>query len=103
VATSSTAKLLLAEQRVVSDTLQFALRASRGDDLPVHGDGTSHRSFLFVEDVAEAFDVVLHKVGSAFLRRPVVRQQACTGTSSSQLRTLQLVLGYPAGRYWRGL
>jgi UDP-glucose 4,6-dehydratase len=40
---------------------KFALRASRGDDLPVHGDGTSHRSFLFVEDVAEAFDVVLHK------------------------------------------
>lgn len=42
--------------------LQFALRASRGDDLPIHGDGTSHRSFLFVEDVAEAFDIVLHKV-----------------------------------------
>lgn len=41
---------------------QFALRASRGDDLPIHGDGTSHRSFLYVEDVAEAFDIVLHKV-----------------------------------------
>jgi dTDP-D-glucose 4,6-dehydratase len=30
----------------------------------VHGDGTSHRSFLYVEDVAEAFDVVLHKVST---------------------------------------
>ena len=45
--------------------VQFALRASRGDDLPIHGDGGSHRSFLFVEDVAEAFDIVLHKVGTA--------------------------------------
>mmetsp|Transcript_10542 Transcript_10542/g.31746 ORF Transcript_10542/g.31746 Transcript_10542/m.31746 type:complete len:381 (+) Transcript_10542:56-1198(+) len=40
---------------------KFALRASRGEDLPIHGDGGSHRSFLFVEDVAEAFDIVLHK------------------------------------------
>ena len=46
----------------ISLPLQFALRASRGDELPVHGDGNSHRSFLYVEDVAEAFDVVLHKV-----------------------------------------
>lgn len=49
---------------VVCPLPQFALRASRGDDLPVHGDGTSHRSFLFVEDVAEAFEVVLHKVST---------------------------------------
>lgn len=33
----------------------------RGDTLPVHGDGLSVRSYLHVEDVAAAFDVVLHK------------------------------------------
>lgn len=40
---------------------KFTLLASRGDTLPVHGDGQSIRSYLYVEDVAEAFDVVLHK------------------------------------------
>ncbi|PNH06230.1 putative rhamnose biosynthetic enzyme 1 [Tetrabaena socialis] len=40
---------------------KFTLLAARGKDLPVHGDGTSVRSYLFVEDVAEAFDCVLHK------------------------------------------
>lgn len=40
---------------------KFTLLASRGDPLPVHGDGIATRSYLFVEDVAEAFDVVLHK------------------------------------------
>lgn len=40
---------------------KFTLLASRGDDLPIHGDGGSTRSYLYVEDVAEAFDVVLHR------------------------------------------
>jgi UDP-glucose 4,6-dehydratase len=40
---------------------KFTLLASRGKDLPVHGDGGATRSYLYVEDVAEAFDVVLHK------------------------------------------
>eukprot|EP00891_Asterochloris_glomerata_P003630 jgi/Astpho2/3630/Aster-06921 len=40
---------------------KFTLLASRGETLPVHGDGIATRSYLFVEDVAEAFDVVLHK------------------------------------------
>ena len=42
---------------------KFTLLASRGKELPIHGDGESVRSYLFVEDVAEAFDLVLHKVG----------------------------------------
>ncbi len=57
---------------------QFALRASRGDDLPVHGDGTSHRSFLFVEDVAEAFEVVLHKVSTPLVSDSLPRP-GCLG------------------------
>ena len=40
---------------------KFIIRASRGSDLPIHGDGDSVRSYLYVEDVARAFDAVLHK------------------------------------------
>eukprot|EP00798_Chlamydomonas_sp_ICE-L_P016599 gene16599-22839_t len=40
---------------------KFTLLASRGKDLPLHGDGSSVRSYLYVEDVAAAFDIVLHK------------------------------------------
>eukprot|EP00882_Tetradesmus_deserticola_P001046 GHRQ01001132.1.p1 GENE.GHRQ01001132.1~~GHRQ01001132.1.p1 ORF type:complete len:365 (+),score=185.19 GHRQ01001132.1:266-1360(+) len=40
---------------------KFTLLAARGADLPIHGDGLAVRSYLFVEDVAEAFDTVLHK------------------------------------------
>ena len=29
--------------------------------LPVHGDGRQTRSYLYVEDVAEAFDLILHR------------------------------------------
>lgn len=39
---------------------KFALLAARGRPLPVHGDGRATRSYLYVDDVAEAFDVVLH-------------------------------------------
>lgn len=34
-----------------------------GRKMPVHGSGEALRSYLFVEDAAEAFDVVLHKGG----------------------------------------
>ncbi|WIA34952.1 hypothetical protein OEZ86_013233 [Tetradesmus obliquus] len=40
---------------------KFILLAARGADLPIHGDGLAVRSYLFVEDVAAAFDTVLHK------------------------------------------
>ena len=40
---------------------KFTILASRGKDLPLHGDGSAIRSYLYVEDVAEAFDCVLHK------------------------------------------
>ena len=39
---------------------KFCLLASRGKTLPLHGDGMAVRSYLYVDDVAEAFDVVLH-------------------------------------------
>jgi dTDP-glucose 4,6-dehydratase len=40
---------------------KMTLLASRGDMLPVHGDGQAVRSYLHVRDVARAFDTVLHK------------------------------------------
>ncbi|KAL4592929.1 hypothetical protein LXL04_005936 [Taraxacum kok-saghyz] len=40
---------------------KFVLLAMRGDPLPIHGNGSNVRSYLFCADVAEAFDVILHK------------------------------------------
>ncbi|RZC53984.1 hypothetical protein C5167_012835 [Papaver somniferum] len=40
---------------------KFLLLAMKGLPLPIHGDGSNVRSYLYCEDVAEAFDVVLHK------------------------------------------
>ena len=47
---------------------KFTLLASRGAPLPVHGDGGATRSYLYVEDVAEAFETVLlkGKVGETY-------------------------------------
>ncbi|KAM0892141.1 hypothetical protein ACQ4PT_025919 [Festuca glaucescens] len=47
---------------------KFILLAMRGGPLPVHGDGSHARSYLYCEDVAEAFDVVLHRgeIGSVY-------------------------------------
>lgn len=40
---------------------KFILLAMQGKRLPIHGDGSNVRSYLFCEDVAEAFELVLHK------------------------------------------
>ncbi|KAG4189620.1 hypothetical protein ERO13_A08G234100v2 [Gossypium hirsutum] len=40
---------------------KFILLAMRGKTLPIHGDGSNVRSYLYCEDVAEAFEVILHK------------------------------------------
>lgn len=40
---------------------KFTLLASRGAPLPVHGHGAATRSYLFVEDVAQAFETILAK------------------------------------------
>lgn len=47
---------------------KFILRAVRGLDLPIHGDGQSVRSYLFVDDVADAYLTVLRrgKVGKIY-------------------------------------
>ncbi|KAI5393998.1 trifunctional UDP-glucose 4,6-dehydratase/UDP-4-keto-6-deoxy-D-glucose 3,5-epimerase/UDP-4-keto-L-rhamnose-reductase RHM1 [Lathyrus oleraceus] len=40
---------------------KFILLAMKGEKLPIHGDGSNVRSYLHCGDVAEAFDVILHK------------------------------------------
>ncbi|XP_019193709.1 PREDICTED: trifunctional UDP-glucose 4,6-dehydratase/UDP-4-keto-6-deoxy-D-glucose 3,5-epimerase/UDP-4-keto-L-rhamnose-reductase RHM1-like [Ipomoea nil] len=40
---------------------KFILLAMKGKPLPIHGDGSNVRSYLYCEDVAEAFEVILHK------------------------------------------
>lgn len=40
---------------------KFILLALRGKPLPIHGDGSNVRSYLYCEDVAEAFEVILHR------------------------------------------
>lgn len=40
---------------------KFILRLCRKQKLPLHGGGHAKRSFLFVEDAAKAFDVVLRR------------------------------------------
>ncbi|VFQ84177.1 unnamed protein product [Cuscuta campestris] len=40
---------------------KFILLAMKGMTLPIHGDGSNVRSYLYCEDVAEAFEVVLHR------------------------------------------
>ncbi|XP_050233612.1 trifunctional UDP-glucose 4,6-dehydratase/UDP-4-keto-6-deoxy-D-glucose 3,5-epimerase/UDP-4-keto-L-rhamnose-reductase RHM2-like [Mercurialis annua] len=42
---------------------KFILLAMKGEQLPIHGNGSNVRSYLYCEDVAEAFDVILHKGG----------------------------------------
>ena len=40
---------------------KFVLLACLGRKLPVHGDGSALRSYLYVSDAAAAFDIILHK------------------------------------------
>lgn len=40
---------------------KFILLAMKGLPLPIHGDGSNVRSYLYCEDVAEAFDTILHR------------------------------------------
>ncbi|KAJ8617237.1 hypothetical protein MRB53_013423 [Persea americana] len=39
---------------------KLILLAMRGQPLPIHGDGSNVRSYLYCEDVAEAFEMILH-------------------------------------------
>lgn len=40
---------------------KFITLLNRGLSCPIHGEGLEKRSFIYVDDVVEAFDVILHK------------------------------------------
>jgi len=40
---------------------KFILLLSKGKPCPIYGDGRNLRSFLYVDDVCNAFDIILHK------------------------------------------
>ncbi len=73
--------------------MQFTLRAHRGMDLPVHGEGGSVRSYLYVTDVAQAYILVLHKgvIGDTYnIGTQKVRQVSDCAIGSFQSRSLTL-------------
>jgi len=47
---------------------KFINLLERGSKLPIHGDGSVLRSFIYIDDVAEAFDCVVHnaQVGDTY-------------------------------------
>jgi UDP-glucose 4,6-dehydratase len=47
---------------------KLVILASMGRDLPIHGDGSALRSYLYVDDVAEAFECVMRwgRVGEVY-------------------------------------
>jgi len=83
---------------------KFCMRALAGQTLPVHGTGSSVRSYLYVEDVAEAFDAVLHRgvVGDVYnistqKERSVleVAQEICKVFGLNEAETIQYVEDRP--------
>jgi dTDP-D-glucose 4,6-dehydratase len=47
----------------------------------VHGEGRARRAYLYVDDVAEAFDLILHKVCGSGLWWPCERYACYHGNS----------------------
>ncbi|KAL3821280.1 hypothetical protein ACJIZ3_007185 [Penstemon smallii] len=83
---------------------KFILLAMRGKTLPIHGDGANVRSYLYCEDVAEAFEVILHKgvvghvynIGTKKERRVVdVAQDICKLFNMDPDKSIQFVENRP--------
>eukprot|EP00854_Cymbomonas_tetramitiformis_P017207 gene17207-20469_t len=83
---------------------KFVLLALRGQKLPIHGDGSNTRSYMFVEDVAAAFEAVLLKgeVGTVYnigtqKERTVkdVAESICTYFKLDQEKVIQYVENRP--------
>ena len=83
---------------------KFCMRAMRGEKLPVHGEGKAVRSYLYVDDVAEAFDFILHmgKTGETYnigtkKERSVmdVAEEICNVFGLNKEETIQFVEDRP--------
>lgn len=83
---------------------KFILLAMKGKPLPIHGDGSNVRSYLYCEDVAEAFEVILHKgvvghvynIGTKKERRVLdVAKDICKLFKLDQAKAIQFVENRP--------
>ncbi|CAL9751061.1 unnamed protein product [Musa acuminata subsp. burmannicoides] len=83
---------------------KFILLAMRGQPLPIHGDGSNVRSYLYSEDVAEAFEVILHRgevghvynIGTKRERRVIdVARDICALFSLDPVKVIQFVENRP--------
>lgn len=72
---------------------KFLLLAQQKKKLPIHGDGSNVRSYLFCEDVAEAFDLVLHKVN---FQPPTTNRRQIT----NRFRTISTGVDRPCLQHW---
>ncbi|OMO86136.1 NAD-dependent epimerase/dehydratase [Corchorus capsularis] len=83
---------------------KFILLAMKGAQLPIHGNGTNVRSYLHCHDVAEAFDVILHKgvighvynIGTQRERRVIdVAEDVCKLFGSNPKEAIRFVQDRP--------
>ncbi|KAK9664377.1 hypothetical protein RND81_14G037200 [Saponaria officinalis] len=83
---------------------KFMLLAMKGLPLPIHGDGSNVRSYLYCEDVAEAFETILHKgevghvynIGTLKERRVLdVAKEICNLFSRNPDETIKFVENRP--------
>ncbi|XP_073297850.1 trifunctional UDP-glucose 4,6-dehydratase/UDP-4-keto-6-deoxy-D-glucose 3,5-epimerase/UDP-4-keto-L-rhamnose-reductase RHM1-like [Primulina huaijiensis] len=83
---------------------KFILLAMKGKTLPIHGDGSNVRSYLYCEDVAEAFEVILHKgevghvynIGTKKERRVIdVARDVCNIFNMDPDKSIQFVENRP--------
>jgi len=83
---------------------KFCMRAMRGERLPVHGKGDAVRSYLYIDDVVEAFVIILHmgKTGETYnigtkKERSVmdVAEEICNVFGLNKEETIQFVEDRP--------
>ncbi|KAL0757384.1 hypothetical protein Bca101_095052 [Brassica carinata] len=87
---------------------KFIPLAMGGKALPIHGEGTNVRSYLYCEDVAEAFEVILHQ-GEDYVGRTVEEDDGMVheelkwwGDVSEALLPHPRMLMMPGGRHSDG-
>merc|ERR1719327_134024 len=71
---------------------KFVMRFSRGQTLTLHGQGASRRSFLYVEDAAEAFDICLRR-GVPGMAYNIGAHETCTRAVKEVAHSLLGLLG----------
>ena len=77
---------------------KFVNQLMRGLPLTMHGSGANTRNYLYVEDVARAFDVILHRsVPGDIFNIGGTNEQSNIEVARTLLRVMGLVEALPAG------